>query len=71
MLAQRKSQSENSIMESGTQQLRQEYEEVLRTRKDINIAVQALRRAIAREDREFGADGLGARLDLIKDELLQ
>lgn len=57
-------------METEAQQLH-EYEAVLRARKDINIAIRALRRAIAREDREFGVDGLGGRLDLIKDELLQ
>jgi hypothetical protein len=39
------------------------------TRRDINVAINALRRAIDREDREFGG-GIGTKLDLIKDELL-
>lgn len=38
--------------------------------KDIAVAVEALRRAIRREDLELGPDGIGNRLALINDELL-
>ena len=41
------------------------------TRQDIVVAVEVLRRAIEREDSELGLDGLGNRLSLILDELLQ
>jgi hypothetical protein len=44
---------------------------VERTKRDITVAVNALRRAIAREDRELGRDGIGNRLSLLLDELLQ
>lgn len=40
------------------------------TRLDLLTAVDALRRAIQREDSEFGSDGLGNRLSLTLDELL-
>ena len=43
---------------------------VTERRKDLDIAIDALRRAIDREDRELGSDGIGTHLDIIKDELL-
>jgi len=41
------------------------------TRQDINAAIRNLRRAIEREDRELGTDGIGSQLSLIVDELLR
>ena len=40
------------------------------TGQDIAIAIQALRRAVAREDLELGSNGIGTLLALIVDELL-
>jgi len=58
-------------METQETAMHLEYAVVERTQRDISIAVKALRRAIQREDRELGTDGLGVRLALIVDELLQ
>lgn len=41
------------------------------TQKDLEEVVEILRRAVAREDSKLGVDGIGTRLALVVDELLQ
>jgi hypothetical protein len=56
-------------VETETQQLRWEDKLIMATRKDLETAIRALRRAVNREE-QLGIEGLANRLDLVKDELL-